>query len=47
MSASICKLYEIKGLGDETLVLTGHMGHTTLGAERHTNPFVQSWLADK
>ena len=46
MSKSIRKLYDIEGLDDDTLVLTGHMGHTTLGAERRTNPFVQSWLAD-
>ena len=25
---------------DETLVLPGHMGLTTLGAERRTNPFL-------
>jgi len=27
--------------GDETLVLPGHMGTTTLGRERATNPFLQ------
>ena len=46
MAQSIKKLYQIEGLSDDTLVLTGHMGHTTLGTERRTNPFVQCWLAD-
>ena len=47
MALSVCKLFQIEGLSDSTLVLTGHMGHTTLGAERQTNPFVRSWLARK
>lgn len=45
MAESIRKLYDIEDLGDDTIVLTGHMGHTTLGAERRSNPFVQSWLS--
>jgi glyoxylase-like metal-dependent hydrolase (beta-lactamase superfamily II) len=31
------------GLPDETVVLPGHTGATTVGAERATNPFVRAW----
>lgn len=30
-------------LPDETVVLPGHTGATTVGAERATNPFVRAW----
>jgi hydroxyacylglutathione hydrolase len=30
-------------LPDETVVLPGHTGATTVGAERTTNPFVRAW----
>ncbi len=33
------KLYT---LPDETVVLPGHMGQTTIGDEKHTNPFVRA-----
>ncbi|QPC80859.1 MBL fold metallo-hydrolase [Phototrophicus methaneseepsis] len=33
-------------LGDETHVLAGHMQRTTIGRERHTNPFILDY-ADK
>lgn len=40
LAASIGKLLESHS--DETLVHPGHMGITTLGAERATNPFLQA-----
>jgi hydroxyacylglutathione hydrolase len=39
LAASIQNLLDT--LPDDTRVLPGHMGETTLGAERHTNPFLQ------
>ncbi len=41
--ASIASLLE--RLPDETVVLPGHMGTTTLGRERHTNPFLHELSA--
>jgi glyoxylase-like metal-dependent hydrolase (beta-lactamase superfamily II) len=38
--ASIGRLLDT--FGDETVVHPGHMGLTTLGAERATNPFLGS-----
>jgi hydroxyacylglutathione hydrolase len=32
----------LERLPDDTRVLPGHMGTTTLGAERRTNPFLQA-----
>jgi hypothetical protein len=40
--ASIAGLLE--RYGDETAVHPGHMGLTTLGRERATNPFLQDLL---
>ncbi len=39
LARSIAGLLET--LPDETRVLPGHMGETTLGVERHSNPFLQ------
>jgi glyoxylase-like metal-dependent hydrolase (beta-lactamase superfamily II) len=39
LARSISELLET--LPDETRVLPGHMGETTLGVERHSNPFLQ------
>ena len=39
LASSISGLLET--LPDETRVLPGHMGETTLGVERHSNPFLQ------
>ena len=38
LADSIARLLE--ALPDETRVLPGHMGETTLGTERHSNPFL-------
>jgi glyoxylase-like metal-dependent hydrolase (beta-lactamase superfamily II) len=32
-------------LPDETIVLPGHMGQTTIGEERQRNPFVRMEIA--
>lgn len=34
-------------LGDDVRIYPGHGPETTLGTERHTNPFVVEWLAGK
>lgn len=38
LAASIASLLDV--FPDETIVYPGHMGHTTLGRERATNPFL-------
>ena len=44
MEESIRKLYSIPDVNDDCLVIPGHMGCTTLGTERQSNPFVKMWV---
>lgn len=44
LDAMIASLRRIFTLPDETQVFPGHMGPTTIGAERATNPFVRDFL---
>ena len=44
MEDSIRKLYDLPGMEEDCIVLPGHMGVTTLGIERESNPYVKMWV---